>query len=139
MIEPGDKIGKFLITTGVRGNCTYGFDIDCSEPGTDNTYSNKATVGQAVNVSTGLYDTTASGKVDEVWTHSKYQMFINDRPVDLHAFGTIDYTHPHFGVIRFVNVVIFASKAGEITVRDSGVFNNGEPFASTSSYVFSQP
>ena len=94
MIEPGDKIGNFLITTGVQGNFTYGFDIECSELGTVNTYSCKSTLGQAVNVSTGLVDNTNSGKLDEVWSHSNYQMFINDRPVDLQAFGTIDYTRP---------------------------------------------
>jgi hypothetical protein len=139
MIEPGDKIGDFLITTGVQGNFTYGFDIDCSTLGAENTYSCTASVGKAVNVSTGLYDTTNSGKLAEVWAHSKYQMFINDRQVDLPAFGTIDYTHPQVGVIRFANVVITASKPGEITVRDAGLYDNGGPFASTSTYVFSQP
>jgi hypothetical protein len=139
LIEPGDRIGDFLITTGVQGSFTYGFDIKCSAPGTNNTYSCTATVGQVVNVSTGLYDTTGSGKLDEVWAHSKYQMFINDRLVDLKAFGTIDYTHPQVGVIRFANVVITTSKAGEIVVRDSGVYDNGNPFTSTSTYVFSVP
>jgi hypothetical protein len=138
-IEPGDKIGNFVITTGEQGNFTYGFSVDCSELGTANTYSCNATTGEVINVSTGLYDTTGSGNLDEIWTHSNYQMFINDRPVDLQAFGTIDYTHPQVGVIRFANVVISSNKAGEITVRDSGVFDNGDPFASTSSYVYSKP
>jgi hypothetical protein len=138
-IEPGDKIGDFLITTGVQGNFTYGFDIQCSEPGENNTYSCNATVGEAINVSTGLYDDTGKGNLDEVWAHSNYQMFINDRPVDLPAFGTIDYTHPTMGLIRFGNVVIIASKPVEITVGDSGVFDNGDPFSSTSTYTFSAP
>jgi hypothetical protein len=90
-------------------------------------------------VSTGLADTTGSGNLDEIWTHSNYQMFINDRPVDLQAFGTIDYNHPQVGVIRFANVVISSNKAGEITVRDSGVFDNDDPFTSTSTYVYSKP
>jgi hypothetical protein len=139
MIEPGDKIGDFLITTGVEGKFTYGFDIQCSEPGNKNTYSCNAKVGEAINVSTGIYNSKGSGNLDEIWTHSNYQMFINDHPVDLKAFGTIDYAHPTVGVIRFGNVVIIASKAGEITVRDSGVFDTGDPFESTSTYTFSQP
>ncbi len=138
-IEPGDKIGDFVITTGEQGKFTYGFSVDCSEMGSNNTYSCKAKVGDVINVSTGLYDTTGKGNLDDVWTHSKYQMFINDRPVDLAAFGTIDYNHPQVGVIRFANVVITTSKAGEITVKDSGVFDNGDPFASTSTYAFSKP
>jgi hypothetical protein len=64
---------------------------------------------EAINVSTGLYDTTGSGNLDEVWIHSNYQMFINDGPVDLQAFGTIEYNHPQVGAIRFGNVVIIAS------------------------------
>lgn len=138
-IEPGDKIGDFTITTGVQGNFIYGFDVQCSEPSADNTYSCNATVGESVNVSTGLYDTTGKGKLDEVWANSQYQMFINDRPVDLAAFGTIDYNHAQVGTIRFGNVVIVADQPGEITVRDSGLFDNGDPFSSTSTYVFTQP
>jgi hypothetical protein len=139
MIEPGDKIGDFLITTGVTGKFTYGFDIACSDLSVKNTYSCKAAVGQAINVSTGLNDSTGGGKLDEVWARSNYQLFINDHPVDLKAFGTIDYIHPVMGTIRFANVVIIASKPGEITVRDTGVFDNGDPFTSTSTYVFSKP
>lgn len=139
MIEPGDTIGDFQVTTGVQGNFTYGFNVECSDLTTKNSYSCNAKVGEAINVSTGLYDTTGKGKLDDVWAHSNYQMFINDRPVDLQAFGTIDYNHPQVGAIRFGNVVITASKPGEITVRDTGVFDNGDPFTSTSTYVFSAP
>lgn len=139
MIVPGDKIGNFLITTDVQGNFTFRFDIACSDLETVNTYSCKATVGQVINVSTGLIDNTNSGKLDEVWSHPNYLMFINDRPVDPQAFSTIDYTHPQVGVIRFANVVINSSKLGEITVRDSGIYDNGDPFDSTSTYVFSEP
>ncbi len=135
-IEPGDRIGDFTITTGEQGKFTYGFSVDCSDPGTDNTYSCNAIIGDVINVSTGLYDTTGSGNLDEIWTDSNYQSFINDRPVDLQAFGTIDYNLPQVGVIRFAYVVISASKGGEITVKDSGVFDNGDPFTSTSTYKF---
>lgn len=90
-------------------------------------------------MSTGLYATTGSSNLDEVWAHSNYQMFINDQPVDLKAFGTIDYNHPQVGAIRFGNVVIVTDKPGQITVRDSGLFDNGDPFSSTSTYVFTQP
>jgi hypothetical protein len=139
MIEPGDKIGDFVVTTGEQGKFTYGFSVDCSELGSNTAYSCKATVGDVINVSTGLSDTTGMGNLDDIWTHSNYQLFIDDRPVDLAAFGTIDYNHPQVGVIRFANVVITTSKAGEITVKDSGVFDNGDPFTSSSTYAFSKP
>jgi hypothetical protein len=139
MIVPGDKIGDFVVSSGEQGKFNYGFSVDCSELGSNNAYSCKATVGEVINVSTGLYDTTGKGTLDEIWTHSNYQMFINDRPVDLAAFGTIDYNYPQVGVIRFANVVITTNKAGEITVKDSGLFDTGDPFTSTSTYAFSKP
>jgi hypothetical protein len=66
-------------------------------------------------------------------------MVINDRPVNPQAFSMIDYNHPQVWVIRFANVVITSSKAGEITVKGSGVFNNGNPFQSSSTYVYTEP
>jgi hypothetical protein len=104
-----------------------------------NTYTCQVKVGEAVNVSTGLYDDTGSGNLDEILAHSQYQIFIDDRPIDLQAFGTIAYNHPSMGKIYFINVVILASAPGEITVKDEGVFDNGDPFTSTSTYVFSEP
>jgi hypothetical protein len=139
MIEPGDKIGDFTISKGQEGSFTYGFSVDCSEGEDNTTYNCSAPLGEVINVSTGMYSTTGNASLDEVWTRSNYQMTIADRSVDLAAFGTIDYTHPQVGTIRFANVVITTHKPGQITVKDSGIFDNGDPFSSTSTYVFSNP
>jgi hypothetical protein len=139
LIEPGDKIGNFLITSGIEGEFTYSFYIQCSELSNQYTYSCDATVGSPINVSTGIYDQSGGSKLNEVWTNSQYEMYIDDHPVDLKSFGTIDYTHPTMGKIRFANVVISTDQPGEITVRDSGVFETGEPFTSTSNYNFRKP
>lgn len=140
MIRPGDKVGDFLITTGEEGNFTYGFDVDCSEEGSEQkaTISCKSTVGERVNITTGIYDDTNSGKLDELWSNSNYQLFIEGRPVDVQAFGTVEYKHPFVGVIRFWNVVITTSKPGTITVNDSGEAGS-DAFEVTSSYTFSTP
>ncbi len=140
IIRPGDKVGDFLITTGKEGNFTYGFDLDCSEEGSEQkgTYSCKSTVGDIVNITTGIYDDTNSGKLDEYWSNSNYQLFIEGRPVDLLAFGTVEYKHSMVGVIRYWNVVISTSKPGTTTVNDSGVAG-GDPFETTSTYTFSAP
>ncbi len=138
-IQPGDKIGDFIITTGVPGNFSYGFSIQCSQPAQGDAYTCDVPVGEVINVSTGLVDTTGKGNLDQVWAHSNYQMFINDQAVNLQAFGTVDYTHAQMGKIRFANVVISTDKPGEITVRDTGLFDNGDPFSSTSIYVYSKP
>jgi len=140
MIEPGDKVGDFLVTTGEEGNFTYGFDLDCSEEGSEQKadLSCKSTVGDIVNITTGIYDDTHSGKLEEYWSNSNYQLFIEGRPVDLQAFGTVEYKHPVVGVIRFWNVVISTHKPGEINVHDLGVAGD-LTFEYTSSYAFSAP
>jgi len=140
LIRPGDRVGDFLITTGEEGNFTYGFDVDCSEEGSKlkANLSCKSTVGDIVNISTGIYDDTNSGKLEEYWSNSNYQLFIEGRPVDLQAFGTVEYKHPIVGVIRFWNVVINTSKPGTITVNDSGVAG-GDAFEYTTRFTFSAP
>jgi len=139
MIVPGEKIGDFLITTSVEGNFTYPFDITCAEAGDGNSYDCEVLVGTAINVSTGIFDDSGSGNLDEIWSKSNYQMFINDRLVDMQAFDVIEYDHPNLGVIRFADVIIIAHKPGVITVRDSGLRDDGQVFASTSTYTFKTP
>lgn len=140
LIRPGDKVGDFLVTTGKEGNFTYGFDLQCSEEGNTQkaNLSCKSTVGDIVNISTGIYDDTNSGKLEEYWSNSNYQLFIEGRPVDLQAFGTVEYKHPIVGVIRFWNVVVSTSKTGTIAVNDSGVAGK-DAFEYTSTYTFSAP
>jgi hypothetical protein len=138
MIEPGDLIDGFTIIAGESGNFIYPFDLECSYPEGKNISYCKALVGTAVNISTGLYDETRSGKLDEIWANSNYQIYINDHPVDMQAFGTYDYTHPIVGVIRFANVAIIASNPGEISTRDSGV-DSGKAFENSGTVSFSEP
>jgi len=122
MIEPGDMIGDFLVTTGDEGD--------------KENYSCKSTVGTKVNITTGIYD--LSGKLDEKWSRFTYQLFIEGRPVNLQSFPPIDVRHPVVSRIRFWNVAITTSKPGSITTRDVGVID-GEPFETTMTYTFSAP
>lgn len=138
MINPGDKTGDFLITTGEEGDVTYTWDLDCVKQGKEENYSCKSTVGTKVNVSMGVYATFSGKDLDVVWSEHTYKMFINDRPVNLEAFGSIDVLHPRAGKMRHWNVVIVAAKPSEITLHDSGVVN-GDPFESTMTYSFSAP
>ena len=138
MINPGDNIGDFLITAGEEENVTFGFDLDCIK-GEGENYACKASVGEQVIISIGLYDDTYSGKLDERWSKlTAYQILIVDRPVNLQAFKTIEVTHPLVGVIRYWNVVIIASKPAKITVYESGL-DDGKPYESTTTYTFSEP
>jgi hypothetical protein len=94
-------------------------------------------VGTKVNVATGVYDDTYSGKLDERWSSYNIELFIDNHPVNLQAFGSIDVKQSMVGMIRFWNVVIIANKSGEITIHETGV-DKGKPFDSTTTYTFSK-
>jgi hypothetical protein len=137
MINPGDNIGNFLITTGDKEGVTYTSLIHCPESGDKQTC--ELTVGTKVNVSWGIYGDTNSGKdLDTVWSEHTYEMVIEGRPVNLQAFGSIDITHPVIGKMRNWNVVIVTDKPGEITIQDSGVAG-GDAFSGTTVLIFSTP
>jgi hypothetical protein len=97
-------------------------------------------VGTKVVLTTGIYDETGSGKLDEMWTDfsKTYKLTIDGRPVDLPPFGTLDRVHPMAGTIRYFNVVVDASKPGEITISDSGELN-GEAIQETTVLTFKEP
>ena len=142
MINPGDKISDFLITMGEEGDVTYLWEIDesaCVKQGDEEVYSCQVAVGTKVNVSVGVYDDTFSGLLDSHWSELTYEMHIDDRPVNLAAFGSIDIPHPSVGTIRAWNVVINATQPGEITVSDKGAEHDGTPIESTTKYTFSAP
>lgn len=137
-IQPGDKIGDFLITTGEPGEATYSWDLDCIQQGSEEIYACKSDIGTPVNVTLGIYDSTLSGELDSVWSDHTYELWINDRPVDLEAFGPIDFMNPRVGPMRAWNVVLLASEPGEITIHNKGVVD-GDPFEDTTTYTFSEP
>ena len=139
MINPGHKIGDFLITKGDSEGINYLWEFNC-EKQSSNTESYSCTVSTDIklNVSWGVYDDSFSGKLDELWSGHTYKMFINDRPVNLEAFGSIDVVHPVVGKMRHWNVVIIADKPGEITVHSEGMVG-GEPFGDTKILIFKSP
>jgi len=140
MINPGDKIGDFLITTGGNQGITYVSTIHCPFDESAGIESCELTVGTKVNVGVGFIDEDlSSGKsLDEYWSEHTYEMVIESRPVNLQAFGSIDITHPYVGKIRNWNVVIVTDKPGKITARSTGVVG-GDPFDYTAILTFSAP
>ena len=140
MIEPGDKLGDFLITTGEEGEVTFGDVLACKEQAESGHFACHTVVGTKVVLTTGIYDETGSGKLDELWTEfsKTYKLTIDGRPVDLPPFGTLDRVHPMVGTIRYFNVVIDASKPGEMTISDSGELD-GEAIQETTVLTFTEP
>jgi hypothetical protein len=140
MIQPGEKVGDFLIDKGEEGNFTYPFELECTSEGEDQNavYTCRAKVGEVINISSGIYDDTGRGKLEEYWSTSDYKISIEGQPVDLASFGSIDYNDPSVGVIRFWNVVISTDKPGAISVEESGFVENN-PFRYTSTITFFEP
>jgi hypothetical protein len=116
MINPGDKIGNFLITTGEKEGVTYMTFVHC--PLTGQTETCEFPVGTRVNVSDSIYDPdTGNGMtLDEIWSGQTYEMLIEGRPVSLPAFGSIDVIHPVVGKMRNWNVVVVSDKPGRVTI-----------------------
>jgi hypothetical protein len=139
MINPGDKIGDFLITTGEGEDVIFVSKLHCPYDSSTGIESCEQPVGTKVNVGLGIYgDSTSGGKtVDEYWSEQTHEMFIEGRPVDLQAFGTVDFSSI-VGTVRVWNVVIVTDKPGKITAHSTGVVG-GDPFDYTAIVTFTTP
>ena len=140
MINPGDKIGDFLITTGEGDEITYNWELDSAlvQQGKEEIYTALIPVDTRMNPSWGIYAAFNGKDLDTLWSEHTYKMFIDDRPVNLDAFGPIDIRHPVVGKMRHWNVVIVATKPGVIAVRSVGSLN-GEAFEDIKTYTFGTP
>lgn len=133
LIEPGEIIGDFLITTGEPEKFVTTWDYDCDERGEFNKVC-EADLNTIFNISGGTA-AQAGNDLDKLWSDVTHEMFIDDRPVDLPVFGTVDLIHPVVGDIRHWNIVLVPSKPGEISVRHSTVLDNTS-IEYTITYVF---
>jgi len=140
MINPGDKIGDLLITSGDSEDIIYVSKLHCPYDSSTGTESCEQPVGTKVNVGEGVFDDNpTSGKtLDEYWSEQTHEMFIEGRPVNLQAFGSIDFNNPMVGMVRVWNVVIVTDKPGKITVHSTGVVG-GDPFDYTAIITFIVP
>ena len=140
MINPGDKIGDFLITTGESEDVIYVSKLHCPYDSNTRIESCEQPIGTKINVGLGIYgDSTSGGKtVDEYWSEQIHEMYIEGRPVNLPAFGSIDFNNPVVGMVRVWNVIIVTDKPGKITAHSTGVVG-GEPFDYTAIVTFTTP
>jgi hypothetical protein len=140
MINPGDKIGDFLITTGDSEDVIFVTKLHCPFDDSTSTESCEQPVGTKVNVGLGVYDDNLFSGVnlDELWSEQAHEMFIEGRPVNLQAFGIIDFNHPIVGTVRVWNVVIITDKPGKITARSTGIVG-GDPFDYYAILTFTMP
>jgi len=136
MINPGDKIGDFLITTGGLEGVKNYWDLGCEE----STGRCSAPVGTKVNVSWGTYADASKGEdLETKWAGSTYDLVIDGRPVNLEAFGYVDFDHPYRDKIRAWDVVITSDKPGEIELKGTGAPAGETTESETIALVFTAP
>jgi len=140
-INPGDRVGDFLITTGGAQGVYYVCTQHCPFDERTATESCEFSVGAKVNIGVGFYDDPKTQEtLDETWTKeaSKTAITIEGRPVNLEAFGFIDIPNPLVGTIRNWNVVIVGEKPGKIAAHSSGEYD-GNRIDYTAALTFVAP
>jgi hypothetical protein len=139
MINPGDKISDFLITTGDGDDVIFVTKLHCPFDDSTQTESCEQPVGKKVNVSQGIFVDPSIGKtLDELWSEQTHEMFIEGHPVNLQAFGFVDFYNSMVGTVRVWNVVIVTDKPGKITAYSKGVVG-GDPWNYTAIITFTAP
>ena len=139
IINPGDKIGDFLITTGVGEDVIFVTKLHCPFDSNTQTESCEQPLGTKVNISQGIFADSSTGKtLDEVWSEQVHEMMIEGHPVNLQAFGSVDFSNPVVGTVRVWNVVIVTDKPGKITAQSKGVAG-GDPWNYTAIITFTAP
>lgn len=136
MINPGDKVGNFTITTRGGDDVVYITNLHC--PFEDPVETCEVPVGTKINISQGFYPPKGSDSFEEAWSSQTYSLVMEGRPVNLPAFGYDEWKHPLVGTIRVWNVVIVANKPGTISAVSSGVFS-GEAWNYTAKIIFTKP
>lgn len=141
MIDPGEKVGDFLVTTGNEEDTSYLMELTCQDQ-SEQSMTCEAITGEKVNISYALYNEKAGESLDDLWSEHTYKMLIGDQQVNLEAFGSIDAYHTNqFGnpfKMRHWNVWIMTDKPGEITIQHSGVVD-GESFEGITVILFVAP
>ena len=138
MINPGDKIGDFLITTGGQEGVRPVWDLGCDE--SEGKGSCTVPAGTKVNGSWGFYADPSKGEdLETQWAGHTYEMVIDGRPVNLKAFGYVDFDHPYRDKIRAWDVVITSDKPGEIEIKGTGAPAGGTTESDTTVLIFTAP
>jgi hypothetical protein len=140
LINPGDRIGAFQITTGQGDQVSFATQLHCPIDIRTGTESCDQPVGTRVNIGLGVCDNNPfkGSTLDEYWSDQTYEMMIEGRPVNLQAFGSIDFYRPALGTVRVWNVVIVTQSPGTISARSKGVIA-GEPFDRVTVLRFAAP
>jgi hypothetical protein len=115
MIQPGDTVNGVLVTTG-NEDSTFIFDLPCTKK--DGIDICTVTLGYPCNVIGSIAAPTPE-ELEETWQTYTETFSIEGRPVDLGAFGTIDFVHDRTQLyMRAPNVVLTSTEPVTLTFHD---------------------
>ena len=117
LIQPGETINGVLVTTGTADS-TFVFDLPWTKKnGVDMCTT---TLGNPTIPSTSVYGATPE-ELESNWKTFTYTISIEGRPVDLPAFGTIDFVHERTGLyMRAYNIALIGTDPITLTLHDIG-------------------
>jgi hypothetical protein len=132
LIKPGDTINGVLVTTGTAES-TLIFDLPCThKDGIDTCIT---TLGNLTIITLAVYGTTPE-EFQSNWDTLDYSLTIDDHPIDLPAFGTVDFVHERTGLyMRAYNVALISTDPITLTMHDIGSIA-GESFEDNFLLVF---
>jgi hypothetical protein len=117
MIQPGDTVNGVLVTKGTEDSI-YGFDLPCTQK--DNIFTCTTTFGNSTNVTAAVYGFSPE-ELQSKWETFTYSITIEGQPVDLPAFGTIDFIHQQSGLyMRAYNIALIGTDPITLTTHDVG-------------------
>lgn len=128
-IKPGDQVGPFEITTATAEDFAslpfLDFDRYCQREGDQ--VNCAVSAGTTFNICYIFYGDNVAD-LDDRWSRAEYQVYIEGRPVDLEAFGVVDFVHPDFGwPMRSWNIVAESIEPAVLKTRHVGLVD-GEAF-----------
>lgn len=116
-IQPGDTVNGVLVTTG-NAKDEFLFDKVCQDKG--EYWICQLTTGDPVHITDPVYG-ISDADVNSQWETFSDTLNIENQPVDLPAFGTLDFVHKRTGYkMRAYNVVLVASEPLTMTINVKG-------------------
>ena len=136
LIQPGDTVNGVLVTTGSAED-GFLFDQVCQENGEE--YTCNLTAGKPVHITASIYGKSAE-ELETKWEKFTYALKIENQPVDLPAFGTLDFVHERTGLLmRAYDVVLVSSEPITLTMHETGALEGEDSFSDTTTLAFASP
>jgi enterochelin esterase-like enzyme len=138
-VDPGEEIGGMLLTTGQDEGIPEIWEFcDPYVTGAGVTVREcQVPALQRILIGYGAPGNTLD-ELDSYWSTTSWELYLDDQPVNLTAFGTFDQVGDSNSVLRLWNVVLMNPAPGLHTLRSVSI-ENGELFDNTWNFTVASP